>query len=159
MFCQLDQVKDILDIAEAVQEALLETYPAKQNLEGCGKEASTAIFAFLLLKEYDVFLQEGVLNIGGEAYQHHWVELYLDGEAFVLDVTLSQFTHLLNKRVSDVLLVPGDEAAQEYGYGVSREIAWQPEACQDTLWQKIINKLQLALSVEQLLEQVEELIL
>lgn len=151
MFCQLDKVKEILDIAEAVRQALVD--------EGSAKEASTAIFAFLVLKKYDVFPQEGVLKLAGESYPHHWLELYLDGEAFVLDVTLSQFTQLLNKKVPEVVLVPGDEASQEYGYGESRELAWQPEVCPEWLWLKLIKKLKLSLSVEQLLEQVEELVI
>ena len=122
MFCQLDQVKDILDIAEAVRESLLKENPENQNLQGCGKQASTAMFAFLIVKEYDVFLQEGVLHCGGETYPYHWVELYLDGEAFVLDVTLAQFSQVPKHQVPEVLLLPGDEAAEEYGYGESREI-------------------------------------
>lgn len=158
MFCQLDQVKEILDIAEAVRGALRAEYPANRNLQDCGKAASTAIFALLVVKDYDVFPQQGEVSRQGDVYPHHWVELYLDGEAFVLDVTYGQFCSGSGE-VPEVIFLPADEAAEEYGYGAGKELSWQREACSQDVWQRLSQQLQLQVSVVELLDEVDQLAL
>lgn len=158
MFCQLDQVKDVLNIAEAVRIALLQEQPQNPNLAGCERQASAVILGLLLLKEYDVFGQIGVIRQAGQEHRHHWVEVYLEGEAFVLDVTLSQWGELY-EAIPEVVFLLKEEAAAEYGYGPSEDFDWQQQDAEESLWGNVLKQLQIYQSVDEVLAEIAELVL
>lgn len=154
MFCQLDQVKDVLDIAEAVRHAWLQEEPENPSLAESERKACSLIFGLLLLREYDVFIQEGVLEIKGDEYRHQWVEIYLEGEAFVLDVTLSQWAEQYGEEIPEVVFLLKEEATEEYGYGPSEDYEWHREEAGESLWEKVLRALQINHSVDEVLEEI-----
>lgn len=159
MFCQLDQVKDVLDIAEAVRRALLQEAPENPSLTGCDQKASSVIFGLLLLREYDVFIQQGVLMLDEKEYRHHWVEVYLEGEAFVLDVTLCQWAEHLGGEIPELVFLLKEDAEEEYGYGPSEDYDWQREDAEESLWEIVLKELKMNQPVEEVLEEIVELVL
>lgn len=155
MYCQLDQVKDVLDIAQAVRNALLREQPHNPKLLGCQRQACSVILGLLLWKEYDAFGQVGVIKQDGKEHRHHWVEVYLEGEAFVLDVTLSQWS----EAVTEVVFLLKEEAAEEYGYGPSEDSDWQPQDAEESLWESVLQQLQIHQPVDEVLTEIAELVL
>lgn len=156
LFCQLDQVKDILDIGTEVRSSLLKEYPEKTELEGCSKIASSVIFGLLILKDYDVFLHSGNINLDGNHHEHNWVEVYLDGEEFILDVTLTQFVKKLGREIPDIIFAPKEEVVALYGYGQSQEYDWRRDQCSEAIWQQVLEKLGIPKPVQEVLEEIAD---
>ncbi len=156
MFCQLDQVKDVLDIAEAVRRVLLQEEPENPSLAESERKACSLIFGLLLLQEYDVFIQEGALTIKGNEHRHQWLEVYLEGEFFVLDVTLSQWAEQYGAEIPEVVFLLKEEAIEEYGYGSSEDYEWQREAAGKSLWSKVLRALQINQTVDEVLEEISK---
>ncbi|RYD05944.1 hypothetical protein N752_06780 [Desulforamulus aquiferis] len=102
MYCQLDQVKEILDIGAAVRSAVM-GYKLQSHWP---KSASAITCGLLLRKNLDAFIQKGKIHPNGVAYEHFWVEVYLDGEPFLFDVTIGLLGCTLGQNFPDVMLVP-----------------------------------------------------
>ncbi|SHK62947.1 hypothetical protein [Desulforamulus aeronauticus] len=156
MFCQLDQVKDVLDIAEVVRRALLQEQPENSSLAGSERKACSLIFGLLLLRDYDVFIQEGVITIKGNEHRHQWLEVYLEGEFFVLDVTLSQWTEQYEAEIPEVVFLLKEDAIEEYGYGSSEDYEWQRDAAGKSLWNKVLKALQINQTVDEVLAEISK---
>lgn len=153
MFCQLDQVKQILDITTAVKNVLGE----EQIGEGVfSRKACAMLYGLLLINDYDVFIQEGVITLGDREYPHQWIEMYLDGVPFILDIGLATVAGLAKDKQEEIYFLPEEEAVMEYGYQGHRESPWQKEDCQRETWQRVIDLLKLPTTVERLLEEIED---
>ncbi|PHJ36993.1 hypothetical protein P378_18985 [Desulforamulus profundi] len=155
MLCQLDQVKQILDIAIAVKNSL-EGDSGIIDHRDYDRKACSVIFGLLLLKNYDVFIQAGVLAAGEKEYDHFWIEVYLDNEAFVLDVTLSRLAENIKKELPEICFMPKEEAVEVYGYGPGRDYEWRREDCEKTLWQKVLAALDIHTPLDELLDEIDE---
>lgn len=154
MQCQLDQVGEILDIAAAAGDAV------KKNYSGCtalpfGRMVSPVIYGLLLLKEYDVFMQRGLINPGGEKTEHFWVEVYFEGEAFILDAAAGCFEDGGGKG-RDVLFMPKDEACEMYGYDQGADRDWIPGDCDRGVLRSALDKLGINREVENILKEISE---
>lgn len=154
MQCQLDQVGEILDIAAAAGAAV------KKNCPGCtalpfGRMVSPLIYGLLLLKEHDVFMQRGLINQGGKAKEHFWVEIYFEGEAFILDAAAGCFEDGGGKG-NDVLFMPKEEACEKYGYDQGTDLDWIPGDCDRGVLRSALDKLGINREVDDLLEEISE---
>lgn len=153
MFCQLDQVKQILDTAAAVKNVLTE----EQTGEGVfTHQACSMLYGLLLMMDYDVFIQKGVITLGDKEYPHQWIEMYLDGVPFILDIGLETVVGWGKDKPEEIYFLPEEDAVMEYGYQVQQETPWQKEDCRRETWQRVIDLLKLPTTVDQLLEEVEE---
>lgn len=153
MFCQLDQVKQILDTAAAVKNVLGE----EQTGEGVfARKACSMLYGLLLMEDYDVFIQGGTIHLQDQEYPHQWIEMYLDGVPFILDICLGTVAGLIKDNQEDIYFLPEEDAVMEYGYQVHQEYPWQKGDCQPETWQRVIERLKLPTTVEQLLEEIEE---
>ncbi|MEG6523236.1 hypothetical protein [Desulfotomaculum sp. 1211_IL3151] len=153
MFCQLDQVKQILDTAAAVKNVLGE----EQTGEGVfARKACSMLYGLLLMKDYDVFIQGGTIHLQDQEYPHQWIEMYLDGVPFILDICLGTVAGLIKDNQEDIYFLPEEDAVMEYGYQVHQEYPWLKGDCQPETWQRVIERLKLPTTVEQLLEEIEE---
>ena len=157
MFCQLDQVKQILDIATTVRNIVVKDAGVNSLDQALDIKACNLIFGLLLINEYDVFIQEGVILLGDREYPHYWTEVYLDGEAFILDTTIARLAPVLNKDIPEVYFMPQDEAVEEYGYGKGKEFSWQREACDKSIWQRVLAELDIKGSVEDIIQEISDL--
>ncbi|MDO7787678.1 hypothetical protein [Desulforamulus aquiferis] len=148
MYCQLDQVKEILAIGAAVRSAVM-GYKLQSHWP---KSASAITCGLLLRKNLDAFIQKGKIHPNGVAYEHFWVEVYLDGEPFLFDVTIGLLGCTLGQNFPDVMLVPRDEADELYGEGFEYE--WSMEDCPRDILQTALNALGVAKSPEEVLKEI-----
>ncbi|GAB6179813.1 hypothetical protein JCM14036_11320 [Desulfotomaculum defluvii] len=153
MFCQLDHVKEILDTAAAVQSVLAEEQCEEEVF---AQKACSMLYGLLLLRDYDVFIQKGVITLEGREYPHQWIEMYLDGQAFILDISLGTLSEIMKDKPEQVYFSLEEDAVIEYGYQVHQESSWQKEDCQRQTWQRVIDLLKLPTTVVKLLEEIEE---
>lgn len=154
MQCQFDQVGEILDIAAAAGDSV------RKKLPGCtafdfGRAVSPLIYGLLLLKEYDVFMQKGLINPGGGKNDHLWVEVYFEGEAFILDAAAGCFEDGGGKG-SDVLFMPKDEACERYGYDQGSDRDWSPGDCDRGVLRSALDILGIKRDVDDILEEIGE---
>lgn len=156
MPCQLDQVRNILDIAAAVKNALAMEFPGTPSLRGLGRKASSVVYGLLLLQDYDVFMQEGVIQTGDKTHRHYWVDVYMDGEPFVLDTTLTQFEDDLGEELPEIVFMPGEEAGEMYGYAQGKDIHWQPGDCPPEVWQRTLGTLKIDRPLAEILLAIEK---
>lgn len=154
MFCQLDQVRQVLDIAETAKKALLKEYPKMSGLEDFSRKVSSIIFGLLLLDDYDVFIKKGVLRLNDMRCEHYWVELYLDGEGFILTALEKEEQ---GQKVLDVQFMPEDEAVDLYGLAQGQDYDWQSEDCQKNVWQIVLRMLDINRPLEEVLEEISVL--
>ncbi|ABO51167.1 hypothetical protein Dred_2661 [Desulforamulus reducens MI-1] len=152
MFCQLDQVKQILDMASAVKNILKEERFLNIDLD---RKSCSILYGLLLLKDYDVFIQRGTVSFEGREFPHHWTEIYLDGEAFILDINLVSSAKVEN-RSEDIYFMPEEDAVKDYGYQALQEYGWKKEDCQREIWQRVLKELNISKNVDQVLEEIEE---
>lgn len=144
MHCQLDQVGQILNIASAAADSVRKGFPGRPGSLDFSRVSSSVIYGLLLLNGYDVFIQEGQVGPEGEEKDHIWVEVYFEGEAFVLDAAID----------GDIIFLPKDEAAGVYGYDRGRERDWSPEDCDQSIWRAALDRLGIKKIVEDCLEEI-----
>lgn len=148
MHCQLDEVKVILDTAAEARKAVLRELSEKGDPAGLSLMSSSLVFGLLLLRGYDVFIQKGVISIRGEDQDHFWVLVYLDGESFILDVAPTHFP--------DVLFMPEDEAAAEYGYAMGKDYRWRRGDCEENVWQAALDALGIKKPLSRVFREIED---
>ncbi|MFZ5648984.1 MAG: hypothetical protein ACOY30_15340 [Bacillota bacterium] len=156
MHCQLDEVKQILYVASAARNAVLQEFPESSGPGGFSLESGSLVFGLLLLGGHDVFMQKGVISINGKNHDHYWVEVYLDGEAFILDVALAQFGGGQDERMPEVLFMSKDEAAGEYGYAHGKDYDWRREDCEEKVWQAALDMLEINKPLSQVFKEIED---
>lgn len=154
MHCQLDQVKQILDIASAVRNSLLRKYHVKPYPPGLSLEAGSAICGLLILFDHDAFMQKGIINTGVNSHEHYWVDVYMDGEPFILDATLTRLENELGQKIPDVVFMPEDDAVEMYGYARGQDIEWQPDHCGPGVWEEVLMLLGINKPVELILQEI-----
>lgn len=154
MFCQLDQVGQILKIANAVKDALQEHYKTNSDLYKQSKKASMLALGLLLMHDYDVFIKKGILAIDHENLEHYWVEIYLDGEAFIL---ISSLKEEADYKVLDIAFMPEEEAIEVYGLSQGRDVEWQYDVCNINTWQKTLDILEIKKPLNQILTEIANL--
>ncbi|MFZ5642072.1 MAG: hypothetical protein ACOY46_00620 [Bacillota bacterium] len=154
MHCQLDQVREILDVATATGNAILKETP-EAELFDFSRMSCSVIYGLLLLKDYDVFIQEGLVDYQGREMDHFWVEVYFEGEAFILDTAIARFLSS-DGRVEDVIFLPGDEASGKYGYRQGKDYEWSPEDCDERVWQSVIKTLGIEKPLSEILADIRE---
>ena len=57
------------------------------------------------------FIQRGTVSFEGREFPHHWTEIYLDGEAFILDINLVSSAKVEN-RSEDIYFMPEEDAVK-----------------------------------------------
>lgn len=147
MHCQLDQVREILDIAAVAEAAVKKECPESPGAFQMGRMAGPIIYGLLLLKDYDAFMQAGMVNLDGQKREHCWVEVYFEGEAFVLDAGIA----------GEILFLPGDEAGAAYGYEQGRELEWSPEDYDRKIWRAALDILGINKEVEDIWGEIDGL--
>jgi hypothetical protein len=145
-----------LDIAAAAGEAVAREGPGDPGVLYFGKAAGSVIYGLLLLKDYDVFMQQGLIELGGKKRDHVWVEIYFEGEAFVLDAAAARFGEE-GGAAGDMLFMPGEEAGAIYGYQQGRHLDWSPGDCDRRIWGAALAILGMEREVDHLLEEIAEL--
>jgi len=155
--CQLDEVKLILDIAIAARKSLLNELPENSVLYRCNPGPSSLVYGLLLLSGNDVFIQKGVVSMGDKELDHYWVLVYLDGDAFILDIAPTWYKDQLDVEVrEDVLFMPEGEAAAEYGYAMGKDYEWRKEDCGENVWQAALEHLKIKKPLSQVFRDIEE---
>jgi len=158
LHCQLDELKIIFDVAAAARDALLKKYPGGIGIEEFTRRAANVTCGLLLLENYDVFIQQGIINFKGKEFRYYWVELYLAGEAFVLDAVLPLFTEGAGVQASDIIFLPLDEAAAMYGYGAGSDYEWRREDCEEIVWETVLATLNIKKSPGEIMEEIADTI-
>ncbi|HBV98225.1 MAG: hypothetical protein JL50_00055 [Peptococcaceae bacterium BICA1-7] len=153
MQCQLDQVGEILNIAAAAGDSVEKKMPGCSALH-LGRTVSPVIYGLLLLKEYDVFMQKGLVNSVGEKTGHFWIEVYFEGEPFILDAAAGSFEDGGGK--GDILFMPKDEACERYGYDQGTDREWNPKECDRGVLRLTMDTLGIHQEVDFLLEEISE---
>lgn len=154
MQCQFDQVGEILDIAAAAGNSAKKKLPGGNALH-LGRIVSPVIYGLLLLKEYDVFMQKGLISPGGDKTDHFWVEVYFEGDPFILDAAAGGFVDVGGKG-GDVLFMPKDEACERYGYDQGTDRDWNPGECDREVLRLTMNMLGMRKEVADILEEISE---
>ena len=111
--------------------------------------SSSISYGLLILNDYDVFIQEGVIHYNGEVRKHFWVEVYFEGDAFVLDAAA---------RAGDIIFMPKDEAGDLYGYEQGKDYDWNRDDCGERVWQETLNTLGIKQPAGMVLMEIAELI-
>lgn len=156
MQCQLDQVRGILDMAAAAGDSVMKNCPDGPGVFHFGRMTGPVIYGLLLLNNYDVFMQKGLIELGGKKRDHFWVEVYFEGEAFVLDVAAARFGEEGGEG-RDILFMPKDEACELYCYEQGRYLDWNPVDCDREVWRSALSILGIDKEVDDLLEEITEL--
>lgn len=156
--CKIDEIRQVFDVADAVREALLEAYPHRPKLEECCRQAASVIFGILLISEVDAFLKEGVVEINDSKLPHCWLELFFNGDEFILDVTLTQFEEqYIDQILPDTVFMIKEDAEMTYGYARGTEYDWQRDDCAPELWQAVLDTLRITRPVDEVLDEVSEI--
>lgn len=159
MHCQLDELKIIFDIAASARDALRKGFPGGLAVEDFARRAANITCGLLLLKNYDAFIQRGIINSSGKKSPHHWVELYLSGDAFVLDAVLPLFMKNAGVQETDVIFLPLDDAAALYGYGAGSDYDWRREECEEFVWETVLEMLNIKKQPGDIMEEIEDIII
>ncbi|WP_027364068.1 hypothetical protein [Desulfotruncus alcoholivorax] len=146
MYCQLDQVGEILNVAGAVKDAVCKDQQAPFDSTIISFKASSVIFGLLLLKDNDVFIKKGNVNVNGKQAGYYWVELYLDGLPFVLTVVCEP--------VPEILFLPVEEAVEKYRFIPEKDHAWRPTDCEEEIWQAVLNDLDIKKTAQQIIDDI-----
>lgn len=146
MYCQLDQVGEILNIAGAAKNAVYKDVNGDADFTALSFKASSIIFGLLLLKEHDVFIKKGKVSFNGVRNNYYWVELYLDGLPFIITVTC--------EAAPEVLFLPEEEAGEEYGFLPEKDHELQPADCEEGIWQAALEALGINRYAHQVLEDI-----
>jgi len=150
MYCQLDQVGEMLNAARAVRDAVNQDAAEFLDTETLSFKASSVIFGLLLLNDNDVFIKKGKINFTGKQTNCYWVELYLDGLPFVLTVT--------REAAPEVLFLPEEEAAEECGLLIEKDHEWRPTDCEEEIWQAALDLLDINKPAQQILDDILKII-
>ncbi|SFG70643.1 hypothetical protein SAMN05660649_02438 [Desulfotomaculum arcticum] len=150
MYCQLDQVGEILNIAGAVKDAVAKDAAGVFDVATLSFKASSVIFGLLLLNDNDVFIKKGTVSIKGIQANYYWVELYLDGLPFILTV--------INEAAPEVLFLPEEEAEEEYGFLPEQDHEWRPSDCEEEIWRAVLATLDVNKPVQQILGEILKII-
>jgi len=114
--------------------------PVGYSLKFC-----TVLYGLLVLEDYDVFLKRGVNGCS-------WVELYLDGEAFVLTVTTGDDYDI---GTVVVCFAPEEEAALK-GLSGGKDIEWRSGECEESVWRSVLEKLEIKDPLNEVLHEISE---
>jgi len=155
--CKIDEIRQVFVVADAVREALLKAYPDRPKLESCCRQASSVIFGIMLVSEVDAFLKEGVVEINGSELPHCWLELFFNGDDFILDVTLTQFEEQYSQTLPETVFMIKEDAEMTYGYARGTEYDWQRDDCAPELWQAVLDTLRINRTVDDVLAEVSEI--
>lgn len=158
MHCQLDEVKHILDCAAAVRDVVQKKLQEDTEIGEFSRRAASVTCGLLLINEHDVFIQKGTVNFKGKEWLLYWVEVYIDGEPFVLDAVLPLFAGEREAR-ADVLFLPADESAAMYGYGQGEEYPWRREDCEESIWQEVLDALNINKPLDLIFEEIVDNVL
>jgi len=154
LFCQLDQVGQVLDIANAVRDALQEEFSETLNLYEYSRKAGSVAFGLLLLHDYDVFYKRGFININDKQCEHYWVEVFFDGEALILSAFVREESA---PKKADFVLLPEDEAVSLYGLTGGRDVEWQQGDCEESVWRAVLNMLHIDKPLPEILDEIANL--
>lgn len=155
MHCQLDEVKQILDTAAAIRDAVQKNLTKDTPMGEFSRRAASITCGMLLINEHDVFIQKGRVNLRGKESPHYWVEVYLDGEPFILDAVLPFFAGE-REGGADVLFLPAEEAAGMYGYGPGEEYPWRREDCEEGIWLEALRILRENKPLDLIFQEISE---
>lgn len=145
MYCQLDQVGSIFDMTAVVQKTLQKELPSGTDITDLSFNASAIMYGLLLLNDHDVFLKKGrlVTDLGTSA--HYWVELFMDGELFILTYVPGEIIFMLE-----------EEALAQYEFSGDSDVHWQEVTCEPGLWQSVLQAMGVNQPVQQVLETIAE---
>ena len=149
MYCQLDQVGEILRVAGAAKAAVCRDLQEPFDAAAISFKASAIIFGWLLLQDNDVFIKKGHIRSDNRQTALYWVELYLDGVPFVLTVNCDP--------VPEVLFLPEEEAEEEYGLTPEQDHEWQPADCEEEIWQAALNELDINKPAQEIIEDISKI--
>lgn len=156
--CKIDEIRQVFDVADAVRDALLKAYPDRPKMEECCRQASSIIYGILLISEVDAFLKEGIIEINDSVLPHCWLELFFNGDEFILDVTLTQFEEQFGQTLPDTVFMIKEDAEMTYGYTRGIEYDWQMDDCAPELWQAVLDVLRIKRPVADVLDEVSEIV-
>lgn len=154
MHCQLDSVKHILDVGSAVRKAMLDYIKKHPDMGDVGLISSSITCGLLLFGGLDAFIQQGEISNDTNTQEHTWVELYLDGEALIMDI-FPGFNQQETK--GDMILMLKEEAVALYNYGRDSEVEWKADSCPVPILQQSLNILNIVLPAQLVLEEIEAL--
>lgn len=157
MSCQLDEVIQVFNVAKAVRSALLKAYPDNPEMAGRGRQATSVACGLLLLDGFDVFIKDGVVELEGQEFKHCWLEIFLNGEEFIWDVTLIQFSSKSGQELPDTIFMLKEEAEELYGYGQGTDYDWQAGDCGPAVWQDALAYLKIDRPAAEVISEVAEL--
>ncbi len=157
MHCQLDELKIIFDVAASARDALRKAFPEGVDIQEFTRRAANITCGLLLLDNYDVFIQQGVINFKEKESCYYWVELYLAGEAFVLDAVLPLFMEGAGVQATDIIFLPLDEASAMYGYGAGSDYEWRREDCEEIVWETVLKTLNIKKSPVEIMVEIADI--
>ncbi|MEW5954101.1 MAG: hypothetical protein AB1815_10325 [Bacillota bacterium] len=157
MSCQLDEVIQVFNVAKGVRNALLKHYPDRPEMADLGRRATSVACGLLLLEGFDVFIKDGMVRLEGRDIQHCWLEIFLNGEEFIWDITLIQFSRQVGQELPNTVFMLKEEAEELYGYGQSTDYDWQADDCPLQVWQDALDYLKLDRMAAEVISEVAEL--
>ncbi|TYO93953.1 hypothetical protein [Desulfallas thermosapovorans] len=144
MFCQLDQVKQVLDITSAVNDALRKKWDHPFDMAAYSLRAATVIWGLLVLDDYDVFMKQGA--------GQYWVELYIDGAIFIIMAIQPEKP---GQGLPDIVFIPGEDALVECGLSGGADYEWRRDDCEEYFWQAVLDILNRDKNVCDILDEIE----
>lgn len=144
MFCQLDQVKQILDTIAAVNDALRKKWNQPFDMAAYSLRAASVIWGLLLLDDYDVFMKQGA--------GQYWVELYLDGTIFIIMAIQPEEP---GQEFPDIVFMPGEDAWAEYDLSGGADYEWRRDDCEEYFWQAALDILNTDKKACDILDEIE----
>lgn len=144
MFCQIDRAGQILHTCAAARSALLgELQFEKGSLVELGLKISSIAYGLLLINDYDVLIIKGSVAINGSLQEHCWLEVYLEGDLFVLDAAFPLFVDNLvlrpqpDYKQEDIIYLPKEDTSGLYVEGKVQD--WHREECTQSVWQRALD--------------------
>jgi hypothetical protein len=152
----LDELKVIFDISASARDALRKAFPCGVDIQEFARRAVNITCGLLLLENYDVFMQQGSINLQGKESNYYWVLLYLSGDAFVLDAVLPLYIAGTGDQATDIIFLPMDEAASMYGYSEGRDYEWQKQDCEENIWDAALGTLNITKPPGEIMEEIAD---